>query len=42
MKAHLYPDLQETCSIGWADAQDSLGYVILARKVHHLQGSILR
>jgi hypothetical protein len=32
MKVHVYVDLQEVCSIGWANAQESLGYVIVIGK----------
>ena len=32
MKVHLYVDLQEVCSIGWANAQESLHYVIVTAK----------
>lgn len=32
MKVHLPVDLQEICSIGWANAQDSLGYVMVTGK----------
>jgi hypothetical protein len=34
MKAHLHVDLQEICPIGWADAQESLVYVIMAGEVY--------
>ena len=32
MKVHLHVDLQEIFSIVWADAQESLGYVIVTGK----------
>ena len=32
MKVHLYVDLQEICSIGWSNTQESLGYAISDRK----------
>jgi len=32
MKLCLYVDLQEICPIGWADAQESIGYVIVIGK----------
>jgi hypothetical protein len=30
----LHVDLQEICPIGWADAQESLGYVIVSGKAY--------
>ena len=32
MKVHLYVDLQEICPIAWANAQESLDYVIVTGK----------
>ena len=32
MKVHLQVDLQGICPIGWADAQESLGYVIMSKR----------
>jgi hypothetical protein len=32
MKVHLYVDLQVICPIGWADAQELLGYMIVTGK----------
>jgi hypothetical protein len=40
MKAHLYVDLHEISSIGWANAQKSLGYVIVTGKAYQLQEAI--
>jgi len=37
MKVHLHIDLQEICSIGWADAQESLGYVIMVGGAYQQQ-----
>ena len=42
MTVHLYVDLQEVCSIGWANAQESLGYVRVTEKAYQLQEAILR
>jgi hypothetical protein len=33
MKVHLHVDLQEILPVGWADAQESLGYVVMTGKV---------
>jgi hypothetical protein len=41
MKVHLHGDLQEICSIGWADAQESLGYVIVAGEASQQREAIL-
>ena len=41
MKVHLHVDLQEICSIGWANAQESLDYVIVAGKAYQQQEAIL-
>ena len=41
MKVHLHVDLQEICSIGWADAQEPLGYAIVAGKAYQSQGAIM-
>lgn len=41
MEVHLHVYLQEVCSIGWADAQEPLGYVIVAGKAHQLQEAVL-
>jgi hypothetical protein len=41
MNVHLHVDLQEICPIGWADAQDSLDYVIEAGKAHQQREAIL-
>ena len=41
MKVHLHVDLQEICSIGWADAQESLGYVIVTEKAFQEQEPIM-
>ena len=40
-KIHLHVDLQGICSIGWADAQESLGYVIVTGKAYQQQEAIL-
>jgi hypothetical protein len=32
MKVYLHVDLQEICPIGWADAQESLDYVVVIGK----------
>ena len=42
MKVHLHVDLQEICPIGWADAQESLGYVIVTGKAYRQQEAILK
>jgi hypothetical protein len=42
MKVCLYVDLQKICSIGWANAKESLGYAIVTGKVYELQEAILR
>ena len=42
MKVHLYFDLQEVCSEGWANVQESLGYVRVTGKAYQLQEAILR
>jgi hypothetical protein len=34
MKVDLHVDQQKICPIGWLDAQESLGYIIVARKVY--------
>lgn len=34
MNIHLYADLKEICPVGWDDAQESLGYVIIAGKAY--------
>jgi hypothetical protein len=41
MKVHLYFYLQEIVSVGWADAQESLVYVIEAGKGQQQQETIL-
>jgi hypothetical protein len=41
MKVHLYVDLQEVCSTGWVDAQESLAYVIVTGKTYQQQEAIL-
>lgn len=40
MKIHLHIDLQKLCSVVWADAQDLLGYAIMARKAYQKQEAI--
>jgi hypothetical protein len=40
MKVHLHIDPQEICPVGWADVQESLGYVIVAGKAHQQQEAI--
>lgn len=37
MNVYLQVDLQEIFSIRWADAQKSLGYVIVSGKAHQLR-----
>jgi hypothetical protein len=32
MRVHIHVDLQKICPIGWADAQESAGYVIVTGK----------
>jgi hypothetical protein len=34
MKVHFHVDVQEIYSIGWADVQESLGYVIVSGKAY--------
>ena len=41
MKVHLHVDLQEIYTIGWADVQESLGYVVVAGKAYQQQEVIL-
>lgn len=41
MKVHLHVDPQEICPIEWADAQDSLGYVIVAEEAYEQWEAIL-
>ena len=41
MKVHLHIDPQEICPIGWADVQESLGYVIVAGKAYQQREAIL-
>jgi hypothetical protein len=42
MKVHLHVDLQEIYAIGWADDQESLGYVIMAGKAYQQVQAVLR
>jgi hypothetical protein len=41
MKVYIHVDLQEVCPIGWADAQDSLRYAIMAGKSYQQGEAIL-
>ena len=41
MKVHLHSDLQEICPVGWADAQESLGYVTVPGKASQQWEAIL-
>lgn len=34
MRVHLQIDLQKICLIGWADAQESLGYGVVVGKAY--------
>lgn len=42
MGVHLHVGLQEICPIEWANAQVSLGYVIVTGKAYQQQEAILR
>ena len=41
MKVHVHIGLQEICPVWWADAQESLGYVIVGGKAHQQEEAIL-
>ena len=41
MKVHLHVDLQGICLIGWANAQESLDYIIVTVKEYQQQKAIL-
>jgi hypothetical protein len=41
MKGHLHVDLQGIHPIGWADAQESLGYIIMTGTAYQYQEAIL-
>jgi hypothetical protein len=41
MKVHLHVDLQEICPIGWAYANKSFGYVLMAGRAYQQQEAIL-
>jgi hypothetical protein len=41
MKVHLYVNLQEICSTGWTNVQESLGDVIVTGKAYQKQEAIL-
>lgn len=34
MKVHLHIDLQEICPVGWANAQELLGYITVVGKAY--------
>jgi hypothetical protein len=42
MKVHLHVDVQEICLIEWADAQESLGSIIVAGEAYEQWEAILR
>jgi hypothetical protein len=41
MEVHLHVDLQKICPIGFADAQELLGYLIMTEKEYQQQEIIL-